>query len=184
MFLTFIASFHAVLQERKLSEKFLEDDGHRREEERRSQRELEFSRRERHVLQVELMMKQWIAGQDVGLLSECLEARGLATRTEPQSLWSEVSTSCVVCPCACSCLRTGSWFGSYVASLRSTVDHVVTLWPELHALECGTHWQFEHRFGLLSYTHVSAECFSSRTEAKMMNLMDSRGDCAVRGITS
>ena len=48
----------------------------------------------------------------------------------------------------------------------------------------GTHWQFEHRFGLLSYAHVSAECFSSRTEAKMMNLMDSRGDCAVRGITS
>ena len=30
----------------------------------------------------------------------------------------------------------------------------------LHALECGTHWQFEHRFGLLSYAHVSAECFS------------------------
>ena len=54
----------------------------------------------------------------------------------------------------------------------------------LHALECGTHWQFEHRFGLLSYAHVSAECFSSRTEAKMMNLMDSRGDCAVRGIIS
>ena len=44
-------------------------------------------------------------------------------------LWSEVSTSCVVCPCACSCLRTGSWFGSFVACLQSTVDHVVTLWP-------------------------------------------------------
>ena len=73
MFLTFIASFHAVLQGRKLFEKNLEDDGHGREEERRSQRELEFSRRERHVLQVELMMKQWIAGQDVGLLSVCLE---------------------------------------------------------------------------------------------------------------
>lgn len=69
-----VASLHAVLQERKIFEEFLEDDGKNREEERRSQRELEFSRRERHVLQVELMMKQWIAGQDVGLLSECLEA--------------------------------------------------------------------------------------------------------------
>ena len=58
MFLTFIASFHAVLQERRLFKKILEADAHRREEERRSQRELEFPRRERHVLQVELMMKQ------------------------------------------------------------------------------------------------------------------------------
>ena len=59
MFLTFIASFHAVLQERKRFENFLEDDGHRREEERKevAERTRVFLVRERHVLQVELMMK-------------------------------------------------------------------------------------------------------------------------------
>ena len=60
-------------------------------EERRSQRELEFSRRERHVLQVELMMKQWITRQDVGLLSECLEERVAALEAVRKTAKEQVS---------------------------------------------------------------------------------------------
>ena len=66
MFLTFIASFH-VLQERKIFENLLEDNGHKREEEKRSENSRETRSPSRaHVEIVDRWARRRIAEQVSG----------------------------------------------------------------------------------------------------------------------